>query len=227
MAPEDQEKTAFSTSLGLYEFKVMAFGLVNAPATFERLMETVLRGLQWEECFIYMDDIIVAGNSISQCLERISETDGGWAQAEAHQMFFQNMVQFLGHIVSENGTETGPEKIAVVRNWPVPVTTKQVRSFLGLCSYYRRFINKFADIARPLHKLTETTSMFEWTESCQQAYDLLKQMLTSAPILSYPQQQGQLILDTDASQEAVGAVLSQVQDNLERVLGYFSKSVQD
>ena len=115
MAPEDQEKTAFSTSLGLYEFKVMAFGLVNAPATFERLMETVLRGLQWEECFIYMDDIIVAGNSISQCLERISETDGGWAQAEAHQMFFQNMVQFLGHIVSENGTETGPEKIAVVR----------------------------------------------------------------------------------------------------------------
>ena len=230
MAPEDQEKTAFSTSLGLYEFKVMPFGLVNAPATFERLMETVLRGLQWEECLIYMDDIIVAGNSISQCLECLEHVfqrlmEAGLKLKPTKCSFFQKMVQFLGHLVSENGIETDPEKIAVVRNWPVPVTTKQVRSFLGLCSYYRRFINKFADIARPLHKLTEKTTIFEWTVSCQQAFDLLKQMLTSAPILSYPQQQGQLILDTDASQEAVGAVLSQVQDNLERVLGYFSKSL--
>ena len=230
MAPEDQEKTAFSTSLGLYEFKVMPFGLVNAPASFERLMETVLRGLQWEECLVYMDDIIVAGDSISQCLERLEHVfqrlqGAGLKLKPSKCSFFQKTVQFLGHVVSEEGIQTDPEKIAVVRDWPVPTTPKQMRSFLGLCSYYRRFINKFADIARPLHKLTEKATRFNWTESCQQAFDLLKQTLTSAPILSYPKEQGQLILDTDACQEAVGAVLSQVQDDMERVLGYFSKSL--
>ena len=230
MAPEDQEKTAFSTSLGLYEFKVMPFGLVNAPASFERLMETVLRGLQWEECLVYMDDIIVAGDSISQCLERLEHVfqrlqGAGLKLKPSKCSFLQKTVQFLGHVVSEEGIQTDPEKIAVVRDWPVPTTPKQMRSFLGLCSYYRRFINKFADIARPLHKLTEKATRFNWTESCQQAFDFLKQTLTSAPILSYPKEQGQMILDTDACQEAVGAVLSQVQDDMERVLGYFSKSL--
>ena len=230
MEPEDQCKTAFSTSLGLYEFKVMPFGLVNAPASFERLMETVLRGLQWEECLVYMDDIIVAGDSISQCLDRLENVferlqEAGLKLKPSKCSFFRKSVQFLGHVVSENGIHTDPEKIAAVKNWPVPKTPKQVRSFLGLCSYYRRFINNFADIARPLHKLTEKTAKYEWTSSCQQAFDYLKQTLTSAPILSYPKPEGQFILDTDASQEAVGAVLSQLQNDTEHVLGYYSKSL--
>ena len=230
MHPKDQEKTAFSTSIGLYDFKVMPFGLVNAPATFERLMETVLRGLQWEECLVYMDDIIVAGDSISQCLERLEHVfqrlqEAGLKLKPSKCNFFQKEVHFIGHVVSEEGIHTDPGKIAVVQDWPVPTTQKQVRSFLGLCSYYRRFIKGFADIARPLHKLTEKTSRYEWNDLCQQSFDVLKKALTSAPILSYPKPQGQFILDTDASHEAVGAVLSQVQDEVEHVLGYFSKSL--
>ena len=179
MAPEDKEKTAFSTILWLYEFKAMPFGLVNAPATFECPMETVLHGSQCEECLIYMDDIIVAGNSISQCLEHLEhifqrQVEVALKLKLTNFFFFQKMVQFLGHVVSEKGIETDPEKNAVVRDWPVPVTTKQVRSFLGLCSYYRQFINNFSDIARPLHKLTEKTTIFDWTESCQQAFYLWK-----------------------------------------------------
>ena len=177
-----------------------------------------------------MDDIIVAGDSISQCLERLEHVfqrlqGAGLKFKPSKCSFFQKTVQFLGHVISEEGIQTDPERIAVVRDWPVPTTPKQMRSFLGLCSYYRRFINKFADIARPLHKLTEKATRFNWTESCQQAFDLLKQTLTSAPILSYPKEQGKLILDTDACQEALGAVLSQVQGDMERVLGYFSKSL--
>ena len=135
MNPKDQEKTAFSTSIGLYEFKAMPFGLVNAPATFERLMETVLRGLQWEECLVYMDDIIVAGDSISQCLERLEHVfqrlqEAGLKLKPSKCNFFQKEVHFLGHVVSEEGIHTDPGKIAVVQDWPVPTTQKQVRSFL-------------------------------------------------------------------------------------------------
>ena len=191
MEPEDQCKTAFSTSLGLYELKVMPFGLVNAPASFERLMETVFRGLQWEECIIYMEDIIVAGDIIRQCLDRLEHVFQRLQEAvlklkPSKCSFSRKSVQFLGHVVSENGIHTDSDKIAVVKIWPVPKTPKQVRSFLGLCSYYRRFINNFADMARPVHKLTENTAKYEWTGSCQQAFDYLKQTLNSAPILSYP-----------------------------------------
>ena len=208
----------------------MPFGLVNAPASFDRLMETVLRGLQWEECLVYMDDIIVAGDSIRQCLDCLENVfqrlqEAGLKLKPSKCSFFRKSVQFPGHVVSENGIHTDHEKIAVVKNWPVPKTPKQVQSFQGLCSYYRRFINNFADIARPLHKLTEKTAKYEWIGSCQQAFDYLKQTLTSAPILSYPKPEGQFILDPDASQEALGTVLYQLQNDTEHVLGYNSKSL--
>ena len=194
MHPKDQQKTAFSTCIGLYKFNFMPFGLVNAPATFERLMETVLRGLQWEECLLYMDDIIVASDSISQCLERLEHVfqwlqEAGLKLKPSKCNFFQKEVHFLGHVVSEEGIHTDPGKIAVVQDWLVPTTQKQVRSFLGLCSYYRRFIKWFADIARLLHKLMEKTSRYEWNELCQQSFDALKKALTPAPILSYSKPQ--------------------------------------
>ena len=230
MDPEDQEKTAFTTSLGLYEFKVMPFGLANAPATFERLMETVLCGLQWEECLVYIDDIIIPGVSVGQCLERIDHVFERLAAANlklkpSNYDFFKRSVQFLGHIVSEEGVHTDPGKIEAVKNWPEPTTVKQVRSFLGLCSYYRRFIEGFASIARPLHKLTNKAEKFQWTSHQQQSFDQLKIALTTAPILAYPKAEGQYTLDTDASDEAVGEVLSQEQDECERVVAYYSKAL--
>ena len=127
--------------------------------------------------------------------------------------------------MSENGVETDPEKVKTVRDWPIPRNNKEVRSFLGLASYYRKFVKGFSDIARPLHKLCEKKTPFKWTDDCQNSFETLKQALISAPILAYPKLGSKFILDTDASNSAVGAVLSQIQDNKERVIAYMSKSM--
>ena len=225
----DKDKTAFGTTLGLYQFTVMPFGLVNAPSTFERLMENVMRGLQWEECLIYMDDVIVPATSFDEGLLRLEHVlqrlEGAQLKLKPSKCtLFRPSVKFLGHIVSEEGVGTDEEKIAAVKDWPVPSTRKHVRSFLGLCSYYRRFVENFAAIARPLHKLCEKQVKFQWSSEANEAFQLLKQSLTQSPILAYPQLGQRFILDTDASDFAVGGVLSQEQDGKERVIAYMSKS---
>ena len=230
MDPEDQEKTAFCTRSGLYEFKVMPFGLTNAVATFERLMETVLRGLQWNECLVYLDDVIVFGSTFEQTLERLTHvfdrlSNAGLKLKPSKCSLFAEEVNFLGHVISRSGVRTQQSKIEAVQKWPIPQNVKDVRSFLGLAGYYRRFIRNYAKIARPLHRLTSTREKFTWNEECQQSFEALKSALTSAPILGYPRQDGQMILDTDASGIAVGAVLSQKQDDQEVVLAYMSKSL--
>ena len=139
--------------------------------------------------------------------------------------FFCKRVKFLGHVVFEQGVHMDPEKTQHLQDWLTPKSAKEVRSFLGLCSYYRRFIAGFAKMARPLHKLTEKRTTFVWDTACEAAFSQLKEALTTAPVLSYPKPEGQFILDTDASDHAVGAVLSQEQDMAERVLGYFSKAL--
>ena len=230
MAPEDKQKTAFNTSLGLYQFTVMPFGLANAPSTFERLMENVLRGLQWQECLIYMDDIIVPSTTFSEGLERLERifirlSEANLKLKPSKCTFFQKQIQFLGHIVSENGVATDPQKVSAIIDWPVPTSAKQTRSFIGLCSYYRRFVQGFAQIARPLHKLCEKSANFHWTDECQISFDILKRKLSESPILAYPLPSRDFIIDTDASDKAVGAVLSQIQENTERVIAYMSKAM--
>jgi transposase InsO family protein len=138
-------------------------------------------------------------------------------------VLFGKQVTYLGHVISENGIQTDPEKVDAVKRWPEPVNKTQVRSFIGLCSYYRKFIANFSNIARPLHKLTEVATPFLWTGECQTAFDLLKAKLTSAPILTHPDFSKPFILDTDASQNAIGAALSQIQDGQEKVIAYASK----
>lgn len=230
MAPEDRDKTAFATSFGLYQFLVTPFGLVNAPPTFERLMSDVLRGLQWEECLLYMDDIIVPAATFEEHLQRLEHVFQRLLVANlklkpSKCIFFQKQVGFLGHVVSEQGIHTDPEKIKAVQEWPQPKNVKHMRSFLGLCSYYRRFVEGFAKIARPLHKICEKGVKFHWTLECQQAFDNLKRALVTPPILAYPNPGAPFILDTDASDKAVGAVLSQEQDSKERVIAYMSNTM--
>lgn len=127
-------------------------------------------------------------------------------------------------MVSADGTTTDPAKIESVTNWPIPKNVRQVRSFIGLCSYHRRYVRNFADIARPLHKLTEKNVKFEWTDSCQESFDTLKRELTTAPILGYPTCEDKFIIDCDASNDGMGGVLSQVQNGTEKVICYFSKA---
>ncbi|GBN14381.1 Transposon Ty3-I Gag-Pol polyprotein [Araneus ventricosus] len=228
--PEDREKTAFTTGQGLWQFKVMPFGMPFTPATFERLMETVLRGLTSEACLVYLDDIIIVGrtfeehlNNLRKVFQRLQKANLKLSPKKCR--FFQKEVTYLGHVISAEGVKTDPGKIKAVVDWPRPETVHDVRSFLGLCTYYRRFVKNFSTIARPLHKLTEAKSNFNWTEECEKSFNSLKQALTSSPILTYPRTDKDFILDTDASNEGMGAVLSQNTGNEERVIAYFSKSL--
>ena len=227
MDPDDVEKTAFTTGSSLYEFCVLPFGLSNSSSTFERLMETVLKGLHWEICLIYIDDVIVFGKTFDEHLERLDKVMRRLAAAglklKAKKCFlFRKEVKYLGHVVSEAGVKTDSEKVEKVRNWPVPQSLKELRSFYGLVSYYRRFIRGFSEIASPLTLLTKKNARFEWGENQQIAFDALKGALCSAPVLAYPNYESEFILDTDASELGVGAVLSQKVDSTERVIAYFS-----
>lgn len=226
--PQDRCKTAFSAGQGHYHFNVMSFGLCNAPATFERLMERVLSGLQWEICLVYLDDIIVMSSTFEQHLERLEKVfarlrDAGLKLKPKKCNFFCSEVLYLGHLVTSKGLATDPDKVEKVKNWPIPRSLKQVRAFLGLAGYYRKFIRNFSVIASPLHKLTQKDVRFKWTEPCNAAFQSLKDALVSAPVLGYPDFSQDFILDTDACLDGSGAVLSQVLDGQERVIAYASK----
>ena len=228
--PQDREKTAFTSRKGLFEFTVMPFGLCNAPATFERLMETVLAGLHWQICLIYLDDVIVTGktfqdmvNNLGQVFERFLQA-GLKLKARKCTLFFRQ-VEFLGHVISEEGIKTDPRKTECVEKWPTPKNVHEVRAFLGLCGYYRKFVYKFSEIARPLYKLTERKSPFVWSEECTKAFQTLKKRLVEAPILAHPDFTKPFILDVDACDRSIGAVLSQKTELGERVIAYGNKTL--
>ena len=134
-------------------------------------------------------------------------------------------MHFLGHIVSAEGIRTDPKKTETVLSWPVPRFLKELRSFLGLYSYYRKFIRNFSTLAKPLHRLTEKNVKFHWSIDCLNAFSKLKEALVEATVLAYPDPKGNFILDTDASGVGLGAILSQEQDGYERVIGYYSRSL--
>ena len=208
----------------------MPFGLCNAPSTFQRLMEFVLTGLQWSICLIYLDDVIIFSKNFDDHLRRMEEVFGRLREAGLKLKpqkcrFLQKEVTYLGHVVSENGVSTDPSKVSKILDWPIPRNVSELRSFLGLASNYRRFIKDFAKIAVPLHRLTEKNKPFVWSESCLEAFNELKRELTNHPILAYPDFNKKFILDTDASDYGIGGVLSQVEGNEERVIGYASRSL--
>eukprot|EP00731_Ephydatia_muelleri_P012465 Em0006g1359a len=231
VADEDKEKTAFSTPEGLYQFEVMPFGLCNAPATFQRLMDKVLSGLKWYSCLVYIDDIVVVGDSFENhlynlvgVLKRLREA--GLKVKPSKCSLCQREVQYLGHVVSTEGISTDPTKVEAICNWPTPTCKQEIQRFLGLANYYRRFIKNFSSIAKPLQRLTEKNNMFHWNELCQSAFDELRRCLVSSPVLAYPDYSKCFVLDTDASDVGIGAVLSQPsEDGSERVIAYASRSL--
>ena len=236
MAEADKCKTAFTSHRGLFEFNVMPFGLCNAPATFQRMMDRLLGDLK-HICLVYLDDIIVRGKGVDNCLENLRIVverikDKGLKLKPKKCNFFHKSVNFLGHIVSGEGVSTDPAKIAKVQNWPTPKTVGHVRSFLGLACYYQRFIKGYAHIARPLTNLLSKKNPFKWEDGEEKSFQDLKDALTSSPILGFPNSDGRYVLDTDASGVAIGAVLSQIQDDgkggkTEKVIAYGSKTLND
>ena len=231
MDGQSQEKTAFITHSGLYEFRVMPFGLCNAPATFQRLMEVVLQGLVRKSCLVYLDDILVIGRTFSEHLSNLVKVFSRLRQAglrlkPSKCCLARTEVEYLGHVVSQGGVAADPKKVEAVQAYPVPTNLKGLRSFLGLASYYRRFIPNFSSVARPLHILTRKNVQFDWTADCQTAFDTLKKLMTQAPLLAYPDFTEPFMLETDASVEGLGAVLAQKKpDQSVHPIAYASRTL--
>lgn len=222
---------AFTTPFGLYEWNVMPFGLCNAPATFQRLMTTVLHGLIPDTCLDYLDDVIVYGCTFDEQLHRLRLVfarlkSAGLKVRPAKCRLIRTSVTYLGHVFTAAGVTPNPDKTVAVRNWPVPSTPSKVRQFLGFASYYRRFIKEFAAVAKPLTLLTQKSVSFEWSPAAQSAFESLKLSLLSPPVLAYPDQSREFLLDTDASDVAIGAVLSQKDvQGREVVIAYGSSTL--
>eukprot|EP00731_Ephydatia_muelleri_P015048 Em0008g768a len=230
VAPEDREKTAFVTPYGLFQFRVMPFGLTNAPATFQRLMERVLAGLHWTTCLIYLDDILIFSATVQQLFTRLREIFDRLKQAglkikPSKCLLLQKSIKYLGHVVSEHGIKTDSDKTRCIADWPTPSCLQDLKQFLGLASYYRRFVRNFAAIVAPLVKLTEKGHVWHWSSDCDAAFLQLKERLVTSPILGYPVFNQPFMVDTDASGEGLGAVLSQYVSGVERVIAFASRSL--
>eukprot|EP00731_Ephydatia_muelleri_P022232 Em0014g823a len=230
VAPEDREKTAFVTPYGLFQFRVMPFGLTNAPATFQRLMERVLAGLHWTTCLIYLDDILIFSATVQQHFTRLREIFDRLKQAglkikPSKCLLLQKSIKYLGHVVSEHGIKTDSDKTRFIADWPTPSCLQDLKQFLGLASYYRRFVRNFAAIVAPLVKLTEKGHVWHWSSDCDAAFLQLKERLVTSPILGYPVFNQPFMVDTDASGEGLGAVLSQYVSGVEHVIAFASRSL--
>ena len=232
MEGSSRDKTAFTTHVGLFEFQVMQFGLCTAPVTFQRLMECVLAGLVGKWCLVYIDDIIVMGSTMEehrvnllQVLDRLRQARLRFKPTTG--IFFWKQVEYLGYIMSGSGISTDPSKVQAVQDFPVPSDLKNLCSFLGLTSYYRRFMPNYSVLANPLYALTHKDVTFEWSDECQQAFDRLKESLTHAPILAFPDFTQDFQMETDASGASLGAILAQSgSSGGHRAIAFASRTLQ-
>jgi len=231
LKPEDREKTAFCTRQGNFEFRVMPMGLVNASYSFQKMMQLVLSGLQWQICMVYLDDIIVYSKSFQKHLENLRSVfdrfrHEGLRLKPKKCHFCKPEVLYLGHVIGKDGIRPNPVKIEVITNYPVPCNCDEVRSFVALVSYYRRFVKGFATIAAPLNALLKKGVKFNWTEDCQHSFETLRDSLIKSPILAYPDFQEKFSLYTDASNTGIGAILAQHMDGEEKTISYASRSLK-
>lgn len=221
--------TTFSTDTGMYQWKVLPFGLSVAPSSFSRMMALAFSNLSPEHCFSYMDDLIVIGfsdeNHISN-LRRVFETCRRYNLRvnPLKCQFFKTEVSFLGHICTDQGLKPDPAKLHAVRTYPRPHDKDSVRRFVAFTNYYRRFIENFAKITKPLTALTRKRAIFNWSSECERSFQLLKEKLLSEPILKYPNFDKPFKIVVDASNYACGGILSQQYDGIDMPITYISKS---
>ncbi|XP_043475954.1 uncharacterized protein LOC122507359 [Leptopilina heterotoma] len=232
MNPNDSHKTAFSTPHGHYEFDRMPFGLKTAPATFQRLMDLTLTGLIGTELFVYLDDIVIYADTLEEHERKFNNLAERLRNANLHLQpdkceFLRPEVGYLGHIIDKNGVRPDPRKIIAVKNFPIPKTTKNIKQFLGLAGYYRRFIENFSKIAHPLNQLLKKDTPFIWSDKQQLAFDTLKQHLCEEPLLQRPDFSQPFVLTTDASGYAIGGILSQGKIGKDKPIAYASRSLSD
>ena len=238
MEEESKPLTAFTVGpLGFFECERMPFGLTNAPATFQRLMENCLGDLHLNWCIIYLDDIIVFSETPKEHIKRLRGVFQKLASAGLKLKpnkceFFKKKITYLGYVVSEEGIEVDPKKTEAVKNWPVPKTVTDVRSFLGFTNQYRKFIPKYAHVAGPLNGLISGDNSkkkkreVQWTSECQEAFETLKEHCCTTPVLAYADYKRPFRLHTDASDLGLGAVLYQQDENgKNKVIAYASRTL--
>ena len=225
---EDIPKTAFITKYGLYEHCTMPMGMRNSSATFQRCVQSILHGLNWVSCLVYLDDIIVFANTFQEhadrvdlVLNRLEEAGLKLKASKCH--LFAEQAHFLGHIISAEGVLPSPDNVARILQFAAPENPTQARALVGMGSYYRRHIKGYSDMMRPIIELTKKGKEFRWTTQCDEALQKLKEALVSPPIMAYPLDSGEYFLDCDASDYCIGGVLSQIQDGEEKVIAYGSK----
>ncbi|XP_050314887.1 uncharacterized protein LOC126749236 [Anthonomus grandis grandis] len=230
MDPESIPKTAFNVEHGHYEYVRMPFGLKNAPATFQRAMDNVLRGLLGKICLVYMDDIIIFSTSLQEHLNNLKLV---FERLLSFNMkiqldkceFLKKDVEFLGHIITAEGVKPNPRKIEAIKNFKIPNTPKEIKSFLGLVGYYRKFIKDFAKITKPLTNCLKKNVKIIHDKAFRTAFNLCKNILTNDPILQYPDFHKPFVLTTDASEYAIGAILSQGPIGSDLPISYASRTL--
>ena len=228
--PDSIEKTAIRTPLGSFEWLVMPFGLTNAPSTFQRMMESVLRPLQFKCVVIFLDDIGIYSRNHEEHLKHISEVMRLLQSANlkvklSKCSFFKKKIKYLGHIVSKDGISVDPDKVKAVKDWPTPKDNTEVQSFIGLVNYYRRMIKDMASVAAPLTDIMSTPAHFTWGKPQEDAFIKLKEALTNAPLLALPDMSLPFIVQTDASKRAIGGILMQDVNGIRRVIAYTAKKL--
>jgi hypothetical protein len=229
-----QWKAAFKCNKGLYEPMVMFFGLCNSPATFQAMMNELFKDMIDEGIVIvYLDDILIFTDTIKAHREAVKRVlqillDNDLFLKPEKCEFERTQIEYLGVIISYNHVSMDPVKVAGIKDWPRPTKVKDVQAYLGFCNFYRRFVQDFSKIARPLFELTKKDHEWKWTDACEQAFNTLKQTFTSAPMLVMPDTKKKLRIECDASDYATGAVLSQQEtDKLWHPVAYLSKSLSE
>ena len=229
----DEGKTAFRTKRGIFEYQVTPFGLSNAPSYFQRFMDVTFKDMTNKFVVIYLDDFLIYSKDeeshiehVRAVLQRMREVQL-YASLEKSEFCTQS-IKFLGHQISPDGISADPSKVQAIRDWPVPTTKRQLLIYLGTSNYLRKYVDNFSKIASPLHRLTRKNTPFIWSETCQTAFDTLKTAITSSPVLGHIEQREPFWVETDASDFAVGCVLSQLNPEGDlRPCAYYSRSLND
>ena len=227
--PGDEWKTAFRTRYGHFEYKVMPFGLTNAPTVFQHMMNDIFRQYLDHFVVIYLDDILVFSSSLEEHTRQVRlvlaklREHGLYAKSEKCE-FDRTSIEFLGYIISPTGIKMDMKKVTVIREWATPTRVKDVQSFLGFANFYRRFIKGFSTLAKPLIALTCKGTPFLWTMAAQKSFEALKQAFSTAPVLLHADPRKPFQVETDASDFAIGAILSQADDtNIMHPVAYYSR----
>lgn len=231
MDPKHRNKTAFSTALGHFEFTRMPFGLKNAPATFQRAMNNILGDYIGKICYVYLDDIIIIGfnlenhmENLSKILQRLSDFNLKIQLDKCE--FLKRETEFLGHVITPDGIKPNPDKIKKILEWSLPKSPKEIKQFLGLTGYYRKFIKDYSKITKPMTRYLKKDAKVDVSNSDYiKAFNELKEIITSDQILAYPDFNLPFILTTDASNYALGAVLSQIQNGIEKPIAFGSRTL--